>query len=402
MNVSNPSTDRVVVVGAGPAGMATAIELAQRGVPSVVLEKRGAVATREPLFNVVPALADRLAALDPDGSLTRLLVPTDAMHGVDKASGARRSRTFDGPLAPDPTRSRGDMESLLRGSGSPEATDADRRRWSMVGIGDLENGLRELARTKHADLIELRTDAGVESIRQGDGFAEAVLAPTTDGAVRDAVRGAFLIDASGRDLLGGPRTTYPEQGWWLGTRLQAPADGAHATLKLRDRTVSPQHSTIKLPSADRTIVWTQVDRPPTEIPPDEARSILQERARDVGIDSQLPQDAPIMPVTVQLWTSDEPARGRVLKVGDSVRAPYFMTSTGAATALVHDVPRAVDAIMAVRDGADLSTTVGGYADAVRSANEALVAQVRPTLLGDLGIRPGDAGAPIASDQPPAG
>lgn len=385
--------DRVVVVGAGPAGMATAIELAQRGVPSVVLEKRGLEATRQPVFNVVPAFADRLDALDPDGSLTKLLTPTARMDGYDVASGTGRSRTFEGPLAPDGSRSRGEIAALLRGAGPSDAPDADRRRWSMVGIDDLENGLRRLATTRYADLIDLRADAGVESVRQGDGWVEAVLAAAGDGGPSEAVRGAFLVDASGRDLLRGPRTTWPEQGHWLGVRLPAESGDSHATRKVRDRRAVPQHSTIALPTRDRTIVWTQVDRPASEIPADEARALLRERARTVGVLEGIPADAAPMPVTVQLWTSDEPARGRVLKVGDSVRAPYFMTSTGAATALVHDVPRAVDAILAARAGTPVDAAVGAYADAVRGANAALVAQVRPQLLADLGIDPADAGAP---------
>ena len=365
--------------------MATAIELAQRGVPSVVLEKRGPVGTREQLFNVVPPMADRLAALDPHGSLTRLLTPTERMDSMDLQSGRTASRTFDGPLAPDASRSRGDMDALLAAAGPPGSPGADPRRWSMVGIADVEHAMRELARTRHADLIELRTDAGVESVRQGDGWAEAVLAPGADGAARDAVRGAMLVDATGHDLLGSPRTTYPERGFWLGGRFAAQPDGTHATRKVRDRTQASPHSTIALPSSDRTIVWTQVHEDPTRIDPDQARRLLHARARSVGVLDELPDAAHVTPVTVQLWTSDEPARGRVLKVGDSVRAPYFMTSTGAATALVHDAPKAVDAILAVRAGTPVAEASAAYADAVKGANERLLPMSRTALLKDLGV-----------------
>jgi 2-polyprenyl-6-methoxyphenol hydroxylase-like FAD-dependent oxidoreductase len=390
--------DRVVIVGAGPAGMATAIELAQQGVRSVVLEKRGPVATREPLFAVVPPFADRLAALDPDGSLTSLLTPIERMDSRHGASGSTSSRTFDGPLEPDPTRSRGDIGALVRAADLPGRPDADRRRWSFAGIDAVDNALRELARTKHADLIELRTDSGVDSIRQGDGWAEAVLAPGPDGAARDAVRGAMLVDASGRDLLGSSRTTYPERGYWLGGRYPARADGPFATSRVREGDGPERRSSIVLPARDRTLVWTQVHEDPTKIDPARARQLVQSAAQTVGVTDQLAADARTMPVTVQLWTSDEPARGRVLKVGDSVRAPYFMTSTGAAAALVHDAPRAVDAILAVRAGTPVEQASAAYADAVRGANAQLVEVVRPRLLSDLGISRADAGVPVSGPR----
>ncbi|MCW2925103.1 MAG: 3-(3-hydroxy-phenyl)propionate hydroxylase [Thermoleophilia bacterium] len=382
---------RVVVVGAGPAGMATAIELAQRGVPSVVLEQRGATGTREPLFNVAPPFADRLAALDPEGSLTKLLVPVDRIEVVDERTGRVGAREFEGALAPDAARSRGDMGSLVDAlDAHVGSAAADRRRWAMVGIGDLENGLRELARTKHADLIDLRPDSGVGSIRQGDGWAEAVLTPAADGAARDAVRGVMLVDASGRDLAGGPRTTWPERSFWLGARLPARTDGSRAIRRTRDiePTTGAPRLTVELPSADRTLLWTQVPRDPTTVSADAAGALIAERAAAVGAPTPA-AGARTMPVTVQLWTSDQPAVGRVLKVGDSVRGPYFMTSSGAATALVHDAPRAVDAITAVLDGAPLEATVGAYADAVRGANARLVDLVRPRLLDDLGVPRGE-------------
>jgi 2-polyprenyl-6-methoxyphenol hydroxylase-like FAD-dependent oxidoreductase len=389
--------ERVVIVGAGPAGMATAIELAQHGVPSVVLEKRGSEATRQPLFNVTPAFADRLAALDPDGSLVEALTPSDGMRSIDARTGRTGGRReFDAPLDADPSRSRGDMGALLRSAGPPDAAGADTRRWATVGIDDVENALRELARTRHGDLIELRPDSPVESVRQGHGWAEAVLAPSQDGAARDAVRGAMLVDASGRDLLGGPRTTYPERAFWVGARYGADPSGDRSMLRVRDVGPAGPESTLALRSDDRTIVWAQVHEDAAAIDPDRARDLVAERAKLVGEQRPLDEDAPVMPVTVQLWTSDQPAAGRVLKVGDSVRAPYFMTSTGAATALVHDAPRAVDAILAIRDGADVRGTVTAYADAVRSANAALTAFVRPILQRDVGVRPERSPA-----QPPA-
>ncbi len=366
--------------------MSTAIELAQRGVPSVVLEKRGMDATRQPLFNVAPAFADRLATLDPDGSVTAALTPSTGMRAIDAETGRTTGeRVFDSPLNADASRSRDDMDALLRSVAPPGTTDADARRWATVGIDALDNALRAVARTRFSDLIDVRPNSGVSAIRQGDGWAEAVLEPSADGAARDAVRGAMLIDASGRDLLGGARTTYPEKTWWLGARYDADVSGDRSMLRVRDTDEHgrPQ-STLALRSDDRTIVWTQVHEDPKSIAPDAARALVAERAKLVGETRSLAPDAPTMPVTVQLWTSDEPASGRVLKVGDSVRAPYFMTSTGAATALVHDVPKAVDSIMAIRAGADVAKTVSAYADAVRGANAKLTDFVRPTLQRDAG------------------
>lgn len=396
--------DRVVVVGAGPAGMATAIELAQHGIGSVVLEKRGAVAGRENLFNVTPPFADRLAALDGDGSLTKLLVPTERMTSEDATTGKVGERWFDSPLAPDASRSRSDMDALVKAAGPPSAPGADTRRWSKVGIGDLENTLRQLARTEHGDLIELRPDTGVSSIRQGDGWVEAVLDAPAGGGAANAVRGALLVDASGGDLLGGPRTVFPEQSHWIGGRFAPPADGSTATLRRRaaDDSSGAPHVTIKLPSADRTLVWAQVPEDPRAMTPEQRATLLEQRAHAMGVDGAMVDQARTAPVTVQLWTSDEPAKGRVLKVGDSVRAPYFPTSTGAAAALVHDVPRAVDAIRAIRDGAPVDAATAAYADAVRGANERLLAVSRHALLADLGLTDEQGGAPSTEVRAPAG
>ena len=341
--------------------------------------------------------------LPATGSLTKLLVPTEKMVSRDETTDHVGERRFDGPIELDASRSRGSMDALTRAAGSPAAPDADRRRWSKVGIGDLENALRELARGTHADLIELRSNAGVAEIRQGDGFAEAVLTAAGGNGPGDAIRGAALVDASGGDLLGGSRTVYPEQAHWIGGRFAAPADGDTATL--RRRAVVGEDAepsvTIKLPSDDRTLVWAQVPEDARGMSDSERAALLEQRAASVGVEGPLVDRSRTAPVSVQLWTSDEPARGRVFKVGDSVRAPYFPTSTGAAAALVHDAPRAVDAIQAILDGAPVEQAAAAYADAVRGANERLLSVSRNALLADLGRTPADAGPPSKTVTPPA-
>lgn len=212
------------------------------------------------------------------------------------------------------------------------------------------------------------------------------------------------MDASGGDLLGGPRTVYPEQAHWIGGRFAAPADGTTATLRRRAVTEdgADPSVTIKLPTTDRTLVWAQVPADARSMSEADRAALLERRAASVGVEGPLVDPTRTAPVTVQLWTSDEPARGRVFKVGDSVRAPYFPTSTGAAAALVHDAPRAVDAIQAILDGAPVEQASAGYADAVRGANERLLAMSRTALLADLGRTPADAGPPSTTVRPPAG
>jgi 2-polyprenyl-6-methoxyphenol hydroxylase-like FAD-dependent oxidoreductase len=400
--VSPKTPERVVVVGAGPAGMATAIELAQQGVKSVVLEKREGPATRENLFAVSGPYADRLAALDPDGSLLGLLTPSSGSVSENLVTGERSVRHASGGPQADATRSRGDMDALLRANGTPAAGEADKRQWSKVPISDIEEGLRNLARTKHSDMIDLRQGVDVTGLRQGDGWAEAVVAGA--GGASDAIRGAMLVDASGRDLLGGPRTVYPEQSHWIGGRFAPPADHQTANLRrvsITDDGPSPLVTT-KLPSADRTLVWAQVPSSAGAMTPDQRTAIIERRAKEMGVDGGLVAAGRTAPVSVQLWTSNEPATGRILKVGDSVRAPYFPLSTGAAAALVHDAPRAVDAINAVLHGTPVAQASAAYSGAMLGANQALLELSRTAMLKDLGVDPAHAGAPTVVEHSPAG
>lgn len=410
------ASQRVVIVGAGPSGLATAIELAQNGVRSTVLEARGEVANRETLFNVVPAFADRLQALDPSGGLTRLLSPTNVIDGrvyrrpedLLAVRDATVLKEFTGPLAPDPSRSRGDMGAVTAALAADQS--ADTRMWSKVGIGDLDNALRTYVRDtpELRELIDIRYDTPVASLRQGDGWAEAVL---KDGAAgtSEAVRGAMLVDASGKNLLGSPFEIYPEQSFWIGSRSGPTADArAGAALPISraylpgatrgDRTV-----VVALPSGDRTVTWTETTRDGLALSDAAALQLVAERARLAGISEPLVDGAQPWRLSVQLANTTQAADGRVLAMGNSVRSPYFMTSTGAASAFVHDAPQAVDAILAVlRGGADPAGVSAQYNAAVLDANAELFAPVRKMFLQDLGVRTANAGAAQIAAWPARG
>jgi 2-polyprenyl-6-methoxyphenol hydroxylase-like FAD-dependent oxidoreductase len=409
---------RVVIVGAGPSGMGMAIELAQRGIRSVVLEARGPVGSREPLFNVIPAFADRIASADPSGGLARRLVPTshidtrnyataaDAMSG--RIPTAQIRRQFSGVVQADATRSHGDMAAVTAALLDPRHRHADTRTWSKIGIGDLDTAMREHVRATPAlrEMIDLRFDAPVDRIRQGNGWAEAVLGTAPQGAA-DSVRGAMLIDASGRNLLGSPFSIHPEKTSWLGARFE-PGAGAAATqampihraytpgLTHADRTV-----TVALPTHDRTVVWAEVSGEQVGSSVDEQLALIRGRARLTGVKEPLVAGAKPWPVDVQLAYTTRAADGRMLAIGNSVRSPYFMTSTGAASALVHDVPHAADAVEAVLfHGADPSQVSAGYDSAVRGANDVLHKPVGRMLAQDAGIDRAHIGEPVVGEWPP--
>src|SRR4051794_28553000 len=107
----------VLIAGAGPTGMTAALELAQRGIHSTVLEARGPVATRDGLFNVVPAFVDELQRLDPSGGLVGQLSRSTHSIRDNHVSGTVVDQEF-GELTTDASSGRGDMHVMLE-SASP-------------------------------------------------------------------------------------------------------------------------------------------------------------------------------------------------------------------------------------------------------------------------------------------
>ncbi|MBC7645462.1 MAG: NAD(P)-binding protein, partial [Thermoleophilia bacterium] len=169
-----PRSKTVVIAGAGPTGMTTAIELAQRGIASTVLESRGRVGTRDGLFNVIPAFIDELARMDPSGGLVSQLSRSTRSTRSNRISGTEVDQVFGRlTVGPDPAIGRGDIDAVLE-SARP-GTAPGSRAWGKIGIGDLENGLRSFAEQRYPDLIDVRYNTAVEGVRSLDEYAEAFI-----------------------------------------------------------------------------------------------------------------------------------------------------------------------------------------------------------------------------------
>lgn len=166
-------TEPVVVVGAGPVGLVTALLLARHGVPSVVLE---AAARRDPSGSrAICFQRDVLDVLDRVGCAEQMIA-----RGVTWTTGRTYHRGDELFSVTFPGTGRGDVPP-----------------WINISQAEVERYLRDLAAAE--PLIDLRYGHPVSDVRQ-DGRGVEVDA----GA---AVRGGHLVGADGghsavRRLLG--------------------------------------------------------------------------------------------------------------------------------------------------------------------------------------------------------
>jgi 2-polyprenyl-6-methoxyphenol hydroxylase-like FAD-dependent oxidoreductase len=364
------ATPRVLIAGAGPTGMSTALGLASRGVASTVVEAYPRVASRSMLLNVSPSAIDELArigAVEAIDSLDAIRGARSVIHGKLVTS-TPSSRV----LVPDAARARGEMDDLLAA-----IRGEDVRPWGRAPIGDLENALREAAEGPAVrGLIDARYGAKVVSISQ-DATGVTMVSEAADGA-RQTHRGAYLVSATGgRNTLGIAREIGGPEMHYLGGRF--PAAARTETSVLRELEGGASRTTIGLKYAgDRSrsgnpssLVWAQVDRPAGELlESDAGRALLARRAERIGVEGAL-LDEPLIPVRIQLGRADRATDGRVLLVGDETMAPYFPNSTGANKGIGVDSRRAVDAIMEAIERGDHAAPFAAYDDAIRAGDEAL-------------------------------
>lgn len=170
-------SEPVVVVGAGPVGLVTALLLARHGVPSVVLE---AAARRDPSGSrAICFQRDVLDVLDRVGCAEMMIA-----RGVTWTTG----RTYH----------RGDELFAVT---FPDAGRGAVPPWINISQAEVEARLRDLAAAE--PLVEVRYGHRVTGLRQDGDGVEA----RSGGRAGGAVRGTHLVGADGghgavRGLLG--------------------------------------------------------------------------------------------------------------------------------------------------------------------------------------------------------
>ncbi len=326
---------RVLVAGAGPAGMVAALELARAGIPSTVFEAGPRDGTRDNLVDIAPSTQDELSQMGLDDALAalqpvRMVTTHNAMAGI-----VHESDRGDA-LQPDASRGDASIDALL-----DSIRGQDPRAWGRVAIGTLEDALRGIAERDYPDLVELRFDTTVTAIGQDADTVRATV-QGSDGS-RQVVEGSYLVSATGgRSPLGVAAVPSGPTMEFVGARLPASRDtrtevarevGDGSRLTPRDQLAL----TIGLHgngAVGHSMAWVQLDRPAGEVDPDALRQVVAERAAQVGLELPDADAVELVPVTVQLGGVDQAVHGRVLLVGDELQLPYFPNSTGANAGVV--------------------------------------------------------------------
>ena len=192
MSRSAPPHERVLIAGAGPVGMAAALELARTGIPVTVLEREDDLTEDLRASTWHPPTLDVLDAIDPS------LTPALKAQGLVARHTAFRDRR-SGLVAEF------DMALLAGATAHPYRIQAEQYKFTRLAA-------ERLAAYPHA---AVRLGCKVDGVVQ-DGDRVTVAVETAGG--RETMTGAFLVGADGawsavRQALGVEFEgfTYPER-----------------------------------------------------------------------------------------------------------------------------------------------------------------------------------------------
>lgn len=214
----------VGIVGAGPVGLALAIELARLGFATLVVDRRPPPdedpGLRPQLLVARAGDLAHLAHLGLDTEDPRLVSLLAARTEGDLASGKfARGEVSAGDLSDVQFRPR-DLKAL-----------AAQRPLALVPIGRLQRALLDEARRAGAEVVyacevtKLRRHARDVSFSCGDTHVTADFAIVATGAARALVGATHprFDDSPAHQLMGGVFDASPEAGHW--TRLEVPLGG---------------------------------------------------------------------------------------------------------------------------------------------------------------------------------
>jgi 2-polyprenyl-6-methoxyphenol hydroxylase-like FAD-dependent oxidoreductase len=176
----------VLVVGSGPVGSVLALELAQHGVPSVVVD-RSPTASRHPKMDFLNARSmELLRRLGLTDAIRKLGVPADHDFTFLWTQG------FHEP--PVAEWSYPSVEGLRRRMAATNDGSLPREPYQRV-LGSL---LEQLGRTRcwASELVDLRVGCALESLCPGPDGVTAEVVDTRTGR-RDRIRARFLVGCDG-------------------------------------------------------------------------------------------------------------------------------------------------------------------------------------------------------------
>ncbi len=214
----------LAIIGAGPVGLALAIETARAGLKALILDRRPPLATdaqvRPQLLVARAGDLAHLARLGVDIEDPRVVSRLHSRCEGDLASGRIIRGDVQGPRVPEPPR---DLWAL-----------ASQPPFALVPIGRLQQALLARATSFGAsvaygcEVTRLRRHARSVSLQCADGTtARAAMVVIATGAARPLIasilRDATLVEGVQRRLIAGLFATTGKRGTW--TRQELPVRG---------------------------------------------------------------------------------------------------------------------------------------------------------------------------------